>query len=147
MQRKYRWMVALLVLGALSLSGCAKTTTAAAIKVEPFKLEKDAGISRLTLEQRAFDRIGITTSQIREVSRFGGDTARRVVEYGAVVYDPKGDTWVYGNPKPLVFVRQSIKVEHIEGDLAVLSDGPPVGTAVVTTGSAELFGMEFGVGK
>lgn len=147
MQRSYRWVVALLVLGALPLSGCAKTVTAAATKVEPFKLEKVDGSSRLTLEQRAVDRIGIKTSQVREVSRFGGDTARRVVEYGAVVYDPKGDTSVYTNPKPLVFVRQAIKVEHIEGDLAVLSDGPPVGTAVVTIGSAELFGMEFGVGK
>ena len=147
MQRSYRWVVALLVLGALPLSGCAKTVTAAATKVEPFKLEKVDGSSRLTLEQRAVDRIGIKTSQVREVSRFGGDTVRKVVEYGAVVYDPKGDTFVYTNPKPLVFVRQAIKVEHIEGDLAVLSDGPPVGTAVVTIGSAELFGMEFGVGK
>lgn len=147
MQRRYRWVVALLVLGALPLSGCAKTVTAVATKVEPFKLEKDGSISRLTLEQRAVDRIGIKTSQVREVSRFGGDTARRVVEYGAVVYDAKGDTSVYTNPKPLVFVRQAIKVEYIEGDLAVLSDGPPVGTAVVTIGSAELLGMEFGVGK
>jgi hypothetical protein len=149
MQRSNRWVAALLILGALPLSACAKTTAATATKVEPFKLEKPEGTSltRLTLEQRAFDRIGIKTSEVREVSRFGGDTARNVVEYAAVVYDPKGDTYVYTNPKPLVFVKQSIKVEHIEGDLAILADGPPVGTAVVTTGSAELLGMEFGVGK
>ena len=94
-----------------------------------------------------FDRIGIKTSTVREVARFGGDTTRRVVDYSAVVYEPKGDTAVYTNPEPLVFVRKPVKVEYIEGDVAVLSDGPPVGTAVVTVGTAELLGMEFGVGK
>jgi hypothetical protein len=140
-------MLAVAVVAAALLSGCAKTAMVAAVKVEPFKLEKVDGVSKLTLEQRAFDRIGITTSQLREISRFGGDTQRKVVEYAAVVYDAKGDTYVYTNPKPLVFVKQAITVDYIEGDLAVLSAGPPVGTVVVTTGSAELLGMETGVGK
>ena len=34
----------------------------------------------------------------------------------------------------------------IDGDLAVLSHGPPSGTEVVTVGAAELFGAEFGIG-
>ena len=34
----------------------------------------------------------------------------------------------------------------IDGDVAVLSSGPPVGTRIVTVGVAELFGTEFGVG-
>jgi hypothetical protein len=29
----------------------------------------------------------------------------------------------------------------------VLDDGPAVGTAVVTVGAAELYGVEFGIGK
>jgi hypothetical protein len=147
MSRRYSLMLAVAVVAAALLSGCAKTAMVAAVKVEPFKLEKVDGLSRLTLEQRAFDRIGITTSQLREISRFGGDTQRKVVDYAAVVYDAKGDTYVYTNSKPLVFVKQSITVEYIEGDLAVLAAGPPVGTVVVTTGSAELLGMETGVGK
>ena len=89
----------------------------------------------------------IKTSTVREVERFGGDTARKVVDYAAVVYEPKGDTAVYTNPEPLVFVRKPVKVEYIDGDVAVLADGPPAGTAVVTVGTAELLGMEFGVGK
>jgi hypothetical protein len=33
-------------------------------------------------------------------------------------------------------------VERVVGDLAVLSDGPPVGTPVVTVGAALLYGTE-----
>jgi hypothetical protein len=148
MQRTYRRVAALAFLSAVSLAGCAKTTEVATTKAEPFTLEKvDSGLNRLTVDKLSVERIGIKTSTVREVSRFGGDTTRKVVEYSAVVYLPTGETHVYTNPKPLLFVRQPIKIEYIEGDLAVLSDGPPVGTAIVTTGSAELFGMEFGVGK
>ena len=34
---------------------------------------------------------------------------------------------------------------RIDGDAAMLSSGPPVGTAVVTVGSQELFGTEYDV--
>ena len=144
-----RGLAALLMLAALPLSACASSATATATKPKPYKLDKVEGtsLSRLRIEQRVFDRIRIKTSTVREVERFGGETARKVVDYAAVVYEPKGDTSVYTNPSPLVFVRQPIKVDYIDGDLAVLSDGPPAGTAVVTVGTAELLGMDFGVGK
>jgi hypothetical protein len=35
----------------------------------------------------------------------------------------------------------------IDGDLAVLPEGPLSSTEVVTVGAAELFGTEFGAGK
>jgi hypothetical protein len=140
---------ALLLVAALGLSGCADAATATATKPKPYSSEKVEGTSltRLRIEQRVFDRIRIQTSTVREVERFGGETVRKVVDYSAVVYEPKGDTAVYTNPFPLVFVRQPVKVDSIDGDLAVLADGPPAGTAVVTVGTAELLGMEFGVGK
>jgi hypothetical protein len=72
---------------------------------------------------------------------------RKVIPYGAVLYDLHGETWVYTNPETLIFVRHSIVVDYIEGGMAVLIDGPPAGTAVATVGVAELFGTEFGVGK
>jgi len=71
---------------------------------------------------------------------------RKVVPYAAVLYDAHGDTWVYTNPEPLVFVRHRIMVDYINGDQAVLSEGPPAGTVVVTVGGAELFGAEFEIG-
>jgi hypothetical protein len=75
------------------------------------------------------------------------EALRKVVPYAAVLYGVHGETWVYSNAEPLAFVRQPITVDYIEGDLAILSEGPPVGTAVVTVGAAELFGTETGVSK
>jgi hypothetical protein len=80
-----------------------------------------------------------------EITLFGGP--RKIVPYSAVIYDLHGDTWTYTNPEPLVFVRHSITIDYIEGDTAVLLDGPPAGITVVTVGAAELFGVELGVGQ
>ena len=77
----------------------------------------------------------------------GSDTQRSVVPYAAVLYGVHGETWVYTNPEPLVFIREPIVIDYIEGDLAVLSEGPEAGTAIVTVGAAELFGTETGVSK
>lgn len=73
-----------------------------------------------------------------------GAGTRKVVPYGAVLYDAKGKAWVYTNPEPLVFVRQPISVEYFDGDRVVLSDGPAPGTTVVTVGASELLGTEQG---
>jgi hypothetical protein len=67
---------------------------------------------------------------------------QKVIPYSAVLYDISGNTWVYSNPEPLVFVRHPIDVETIEGDRAVLQQGPAIGTTIVTAGSAELLGVE-----
>ena len=77
-----------------------------------------------------------------------GTTPRKLVPYAAVIYDVNGGTWVYTKePNALSFVRQSITVDYIEGDEAFLTEGPPVGTEVVTVGGAELYGAETGVSK
>ena len=81
-----------------------------------------------------------------EVSVKSSGTQQWVIPYAAVLYDTHGDTWVYTKIDYLTFVRAPIIVEYIEGDLAVLSDGPPTGTEVVTAGAGELFGAEYGIG-
>lgn len=81
-----------------------------------------------------------------ELTLGGAKAQRKIVSYSAVVYDVHGDAWVYTNPESLSFVRQPITVDYIEGDRAVLLDGPPAGTAIVTVGAAELLGTELGVG-
>jgi hypothetical protein len=53
---------------------------------------------------------------------------------------------VYTSTDDLSFVREHIEVEGIEGNRAVLSEGPAAGTEVVTVGVAELFGAEHGIG-
>ncbi len=77
-----------------------------------------------------------------ELQLKGDDRKRKVVPYSALYYDGKGTPWVYVNTKPLTFERQRVEVERIEGESAVLNDGPSVGTRVVTVGAALLYGAE-----
>ncbi len=80
-----------------------------------------------------------------ELVRVGASKPQKIVPYSSVLYDVRGNTWVYINPKPLAFVRHAIKVDFIEGDNAVLIDGPAIGTKVVSVGAPELFGAETGI--
>lgn len=77
-----------------------------------------------------------------ELPLSGSEEKQKTVPYSAVYYDAKGAAWVYVNTKPLSYERQHITVERIIGDLAVLSDGPAIGTPVVTVGAALLYGTE-----
>ena len=148
MQRS-RWAlvaIGLLVVG-LQLSACTQQPVEAeAGAPEPAKVEhvEGAEVSRLTLTAKAAERLGIETKPVL-AGKIGG-APRRVIPYSAVLYDAKGDTWVYVNPEPLSYVRERVTVAYIQGDQAVLTDGPPEGTPVVTVGAAELYGTEFGVG-
>ena len=130
------------------------TLTLAACKDSP--AEEDAGgselatvepvegtdVSQVTLTAEAAQRIDVQTSEVEPAKR--GDLT---IPYAAVLYDPSGDTWTYTSPEELVFVREPITVLRILGDRALLSDGPPAGTAVVTVGAAELLGTEYEVGE
>lgn len=82
-----------------------------------------------------------------QLSLVGGEGSRKIVPYAAVIYDVNGQTWVYTNPEPLTFVRQSVTIDYIEDDLAFLTEGPDAGTEVVVVGGAELYGTETGVSK
>ena len=53
--------------------------------------------------------------------------------------------WAYTSAGPLTFVRAPIEVASIQGDTAVLSEGPAPGTEVVTVGGEELLGTEFAI--
>jgi hypothetical protein len=77
-----------------------------------------------------------------ELQQSGNEEKRKVMPYSAVYYDAKGVTWAYVNAAPLVFERRRIGVERIMGDLAVLSEAPPIGTDVVTVGAPLLQGAE-----
>jgi outer membrane lipoprotein-sorting protein len=127
----------LVVLG-LALSACGGSSNTAA-PVEPAKLTKLAGgVSQITLTADAAKRIDVKTAAVESD---GGNT---VIPYSAVLYYPDGATWTYTNPKKLVFVRADITVKSIAGDRAILTKGPAPGTAVVTLGATELWGVEYG---
>ncbi len=82
-----------------------------------------------------------------ELTLAGSGDQRKIVPFSSVIYDPAGGTWVYTSPEPLEYIRHRITVDYIDGDIAVLSAGPPTDTAIVAVGAAELFGLEFGIGK
>ncbi len=147
MQRRKLRLGALLIVAALPLSACAKTGAEEETRAEPAKVEKIKGTDqeRLVLTQESADRLGIETATVREITR--ADGPRKVVDYSSIIYDPDGQAAVYVNTKPLEFVRFPVTVEYINGDLAVLSEGPPLDADVVTQGVAELFGIEFGIGE
>jgi len=137
-------------LGALALAlvliagaGCAKTAgeeegTSGEAKITAIK---GSEIKRVTLTKDAARRLDVQTAVV------GTDGARTTVPYAAVFYDPTGATWTFTNPGGRTYVRVPIAVDHIDGDVAYLTEGPPAGTAVVTVGGPEVYGAEIGVGE
>ena len=151
-----RWGIAALALGALLLLGCASSqATAKETKTPPASVEKIDGsaVSRVTLVPRAAERLALKTAPVGEIpiaprGIIGAPILPRlVVPYAAVIYDNTGNTWVYTNPTPLVFIREPVHVDFVQDGTAVLFSGPPLGVFVVVAGSAELYGAETGVGK
>jgi hypothetical protein len=141
------WVAALmLLLATLSLAGCRgegeESAAAEPAKVEA--VEGSDGLFQVTLTAEAAERIDLQTAVVRTEGE--GVEERTIVPYSALVYETDGGTWVYASTDDLSFVREHIVVQDIEGDRAVLSEGPPAGTKVVTVGVAELFGAEHGIG-
>jgi hypothetical protein len=146
--------VVVAALAVLPLAGCRQASTDTETRVEPATVEKMPGssFSRITLTERAIERLAIETEAVRQ-TEIGGKR-RKVVSYGAVIYEHTGNAYVYTNTQPRVFVRAPITIERIDeldGDqsaetVAILSKGPSVGVPVVTVGGPELFGAEFGIG-
>jgi hypothetical protein len=140
-----RWTILVVIIAGL-LSACAPEATKAEF-VPPSVLEPIEGsdIQRVLLTEKAAERIDVQLAPISDKQVNGAE--RRVVPYAAVIYDLQGATWVYTSPAPLTFVRESITIDFIEGEWAVLTNGPSSGTEVVTVGVAELYGAETGVKK
>jgi hypothetical protein len=147
MRRTSLRVAALLLLAALSLAGCQREGEGVAAADEPAMVEPVGGsddLLQVTLTADAAERIDLQTAVVRTQGE--GAAERTILPYSAIVYETDGETWVYTSTGDLSFVREHIAVQEIEGDRAVLSEGPPAGTEVVTVGVAELFGAEHGIG-
>jgi hypothetical protein len=137
MKLKLSWLILIAMLAALSLSACAPAVPVED-EIKPVTLEPITGtdLNRLTLTEDAAKRLDVQTAEVREVD------GQMVVPYASILYEANGNTWVYVNVAPLVYVRQAIVIDSINGDEAILSKGPDSGSAVVTVGAAELYGSE-----
>src|SRR6478672_11282210 len=145
-----RWTTALLVAACLPLASCRKMEKEAGDEGE----QKAATVvhqedkhpdqpALITLTDEAAKRIDVQTADIQDIDVKGAK--QKVMPYAALLYDTEGETWAFTTAEPLTFVRQRIKVDRIDGDNAILAQGPAAGTKVVTVGAAELFGSEEGI--
>jgi hypothetical protein len=137
------------IAAGLAMAGCAKAsgTSAGGPNEAPAMVEQvpEGAIPAVTLTSDAAERIGLQTGTVREENVDG--VPRKVVPYAALLYDPKGDAYVYATSAQLVFKRVKLVVDTIAGDRVVLADGPSAGTTVVTVGASELFGAEVEIGE
>ena len=144
MKRNNKWIVAILVLAVLQFWACQKEDGSHQFE-PPSVVEEIEGsdFNRVTLTERAMERIDIQTTEVIEVN---DSPPQKVIPYSALLYGPEGQTWVYTSPQSRVFVRYVVDVDYIKGDKVFLNDGPPVGTIVATVGVAELYGTDFEIG-
>ena len=141
MQLRRRWMVVGLIATGLALAGCADKSSESEKKGPATLVEVDGSeVPQVVLTAKAVERLGLELTAITD------EAGAKVIPYGSVVYDSDGKTWAYTSPKALTFVREPITVTNIAGDKAFLSAGPASGIEVVTVGTAELFGVEAGIG-
>ncbi len=138
------FLIAGTMIGGTMIGAPAHAEAVARAHLEkPYRMEAIPGsaVKRIVFTQKAAQRIDVRTGQISLDGR-----GRLITPYAAVFYDLKGATWVYTNPEPFTFIRHMVTVVSVEDDKAVLTEGPPDGTHVVTLGVAELYGTERGVG-
>lgn len=133
-------------LGIWAFQGTGPAEADSAVSRGPALVEHIDGsdLSKITLTERAAQRLDIQVGSVTEQTI--ESTVRLVVPFGAIFYDSMGKAWVYTNPGGLSYIRAAVTVDRIEGDVAILSDGPEVGSSVVSVGAALLYGTEFGVG-
>ena len=127
------------VVASVLLVGCEETQPESADEPAQVVPIKGSDVPKVVLTAEAAHRIGLKTATV-EPSETG-----TAVPLAAVVYDRDGSTWVYTVEAPLTYVRERVTLGDVDGDVALLEDGPPAGTEVVTVGAAELLGSEYGV--
>jgi len=144
--KKSNWLMLVVMIFAGLLSACAPKAVTAD-KIPPSVAEEIEGsdFKRLTLTEKAVERLAIQTSTVQTEEMSGNQ--QKVIPYDAVLYGLDGETWAYTNPEPMVYIRETIVIDHIDGDKAFLSEGPEVDMPVVTVGVSLLYGAETGVSK
>ena len=139
-----RSTVAIACLTIVLITACSSSPHSA--RVVPAAVQKvNAELSQIQLTEAAATRTGIETTPV--LKAMVGGVERLIIPYSAVMYHFDGTTWTYVSPREFTFLRAGIKIESIDGQRAILTSGPPEGTMVVRVGAAELYGVEFGVGK
>jgi len=137
LERKRFWLACGLLL-ALGATGCAEAEGSSESSGDPAAevVEVEGSeLDQVVLDDRAESRIGLEMT--------GAGTT---VPYSALIYGPDGATYVYTQPAAHTYQRMPVDVAGIRGDAVTLRSGPAPGERVVIVGSAELYGVEQGIG-
>lgn len=144
----HRSVILLLAVVFLWMVSCQKNADNY-VEIHPAHIEHIEGskFSKLELTDKAIERTDIKIGEVaEEMVAHSEPHATLTVPYGALIYGPHGETWVYTNPASQTYVRAEVKVDFVQGGKVYLLEGPPVGTKVVSQGAAELYGTEYSVG-
>jgi hypothetical protein len=141
--RSRLFALALVLVAGLFVSACKEVESEEAASYEPAKLSSVKGkgddYKQVTFTQEGAERVDVHTATVRASGN------RTAIPYAALIYNDEAKTFVYTTPKPLTFLREPVKVDRIENDRVLLSDGPPAGVKVVTVGATEVYGAEFDI--
>ena len=173
-RRRFRLIaIAVVAIVGLAMASCAKAPaeegSLGGQDAQPAKLIPVPGstLQKVVLTAPAAKQIGVETTPVQAVAVPPPSAAPSTVPTAtpapitsphavptmttipvtAVIYDPEGKPWTYTIPAKLTYLRVPIVVDHVDGNTAYLSSGPPVGTPVVSQGAPELLGAEYGVGE
>jgi hypothetical protein len=127
-----------LVASGLAVSACSEVESNVR-EVYPYKVTpiKGSDLQRVSMADETAALLPVRTATVQRQG------SRKVVPHDGLIYNPDGGAFVYTKPKAETYVRAPIEIVRVTGGRVVLSGGPPVGTTVVTTGSAELLATEY----
>ena len=123
---------------AVGLAGCGGSPRAPLSS--PARIEHGPHGTRIVLSASGAQRIGLRTA--RTHSARGPMVA---VPASALIYDPSGKTYAFIAVQDRTYAEVHVRVARIDGDTALLKNGPRVGDQVVSTGAEELYGVQTGV--
>lgn len=134
-----RRMPAALVALALAVAPAA-CKQAEAVETEHYQPSKitpgEGGHPVVTLTKLGAEQIDVETTEV----------AKNRIPYASVLYDATGQAYVFVNGEGLSFHREDVTIDHVDGDMVELADGPENGTPVVTTGVPQIHGAELEFG-
>jgi hypothetical protein len=147
MPKKSLGLVAALVAAVPILAGCSVATAHDDPPPVTVRSVPGSDAKQVRLTERAVERLGIATEAVREqkVTLNGKNGTHEVIPYSAVIYDNDGSTWTFVRIGARTYLRERITVASIDGSVAVLTQGPAPGAAVVTVGAPELLGTEYNI--
>jgi hypothetical protein len=130
------------VLAAAALAGLAACSAPAAATQGPSAriAVGKGGTPSVVLSPAGAQRLGLRTALS------GPAGALTSIPYGALLYEPNGQTVVYTVTGPRTYTRRVVVVSAIQGGVVDISRGLAPGTEVVTAGAEELLGVQDGVG-